>query len=139
MIKKHSDDPDVAAAAGKAAQVVHRVLSDLPKAKTFDYGGHKLHLGEYGVCERCTSPIAEAQQATQKLLEEAERTTDDTIKEHLQEAAHLFMLEAKAAEVRAEFHNGHNSEPILNEVLGFIHDRNIHDSYDHSHDGRTGA
>jgi hypothetical protein len=133
MIRKHSDDPDVAEAARQAADVVKAVLAALPPASTFDYGGHNLTLGEYDVCVRCTTPLAEAQQATRALLDEADKTTDDTIKEHIQEAAHLFMLEAKAAEIRAEFHNGHESEAILNSVLGFIYDRSIHDSYDHNH------
>jgi len=138
MIRKHSDDPDVAAAAHQAADIIQDVLGKLQPAQTFDYGGHSLSLGEYGVCTRCTSPIAEAQQASQALLDKAEEATDDTIKEHLQEAAHLFMLEAKAAEIRAEFHNGHGSEPIVNALLAFIYDRNIHDSYDHNH-GQGGA
>jgi len=133
MIRKHSDDPDVAAAARQAADIVQKVLGGLPPAKTFDYGGHTLTLGEYGVCARCTAPLAEAQQASQALLEAAEKTDNDTVREHLHEAAHLFMLEAKAAELRAEFHNGHNSEPIVNAVLGFIYNRSIHDSYDHNH------
>lgn len=133
MIRTHSDDPDVAAAAQRAAGVVEDILRQLPPATTFDYGGHNLKIGEYDVCTRCTMPIAEAQQASRALLEAAEQTDDDTIKEHLQEAAHLCMLEAKAAELRAEFHNGQGSEPIVNSILGFIHTREIHDSYDHSH------
>jgi hypothetical protein len=133
MIRKHSDDPDVAEAARQAADVVKTVLAAQLPARTFDYGGHNLSLGEYEVCTRCTAPIAEAQQATKALLEAAEKIEDSTIKEHLREAAHLFMLEAKAAEIRAEFHNGHESEAILNSVLGFIYDRGIHDSYDHNH------
>jgi hypothetical protein len=133
MIRKHSDDPDVAAAAQQAAAVVQDILQNMPPAQTFDYGGHNLNLGEYDVCTRCTVPIAEAQQASRVLLETADKTDDAIVKEHLQEAAHLFMLEAKTAEVRAEFHNGHGSEPILNSILGFIYDRTIHDSYDHHH------
>jgi G:T/U-mismatch repair DNA glycosylase len=133
MIRKHSDDPDVAQAARDAADIVQAVLAALPPADTFDYGGHNLSLGEYGMCTRCTKPISEAQQASRALLEKAEDVDDETVKEHVQEAAHLFMLEAKAAELRAEFHNGHGSEPILNHILGFIYDREIHDSYDHNH------
>ncbi|HJQ07941.1 MAG TPA: hypothetical protein VJ836_00495 [Candidatus Saccharimonadales bacterium] len=133
MIKKHSDDPDVATAARHALQIVRQVLSNLPKAETFDYGGHNLTLGEYGVCIRCTAPIAEAQQANQKLLASAERATDPVVKEHLELAAKLFDLEAQAAEVRAELHNGHGSENIVNALLGFMYSRNINDSYDHSH------
>ena len=133
MIRKHSDDPDVAAAAQQAAGIVQDILQHLPPAQSFDYGGHNLNLGEYGVCTRCTVPIAEAQQARRALLDTADTTDDATVKEHLQEAAHVFMLEAKAAELRAEFHNGQASEGILNSILGFMYDRNIHDSYDHNH------
>ncbi len=133
MIRKHSEDPDVAAAAHQAADIVQEVLGALPPADSFDYGGHTLTLGEYSVCTRCTAPLAEAQQASRALLEAAEQAEDGTVREHLLEAAHLFMLEAKAAEIRAEFHNGHQSEPILNAVLGFIYNRSIHDSYDHNH------
>lgn len=133
MIKKYSDDPDVEAAAKQALAVVRQVLAGLPAAETFDYGGHILHIGEYDVCTRCTGPIAEAQQAYRKLLETAESTKDETVAEHIQLAAELFLLEAEAAQIRAEFHNGHSSETILNEILGFIYKRNIHDSYDHSH------
>jgi len=133
MIRTHSDDPDVAAAAQQAAAVVEETLQKLPPAQTFDYGGHNLTLGEYEVCTRCTTPVAEAQQASRALLEVAEKTPDELVREHLQEAAHLFMLEAKAAEVRAEFHNGQGSEGIVNSVLSFLYNRNIHDSYDHHH------
>jgi len=133
MIHTHSDDPDVEAAAAKAAALITQALDDLPQAETFDYGGHVLHLGEYGVCVRCTSPIAEAQQAQQKLLETAATVTDTTIKEHVELAAELFRLEAAAAAIRAELHNGQGSEPIINALLGFMYDRGVHDDYDHTH------
>lgn len=135
MIKTHSDDPDVAAAAGRAASIVARVLGDLPQAKAFDYGGHHLRLGEYDVCNRCTMPIAEAQAAEAALRDQAEQTEDEEVRAHINLAADLFHLEAEAAVVRAELHNGQNSEKILNEVLGFVYNRNIHDSYDHAHHG----
>jgi hypothetical protein len=135
MIKKHSDDPDVESAAHEAAAVVRRVLHNLPPAKTFDYGGHRLNLDEYGMCTRCTSPIAEAQQAHDLLLTAARGIVDPTVKEHVALAAELFRLEAQAAVVRAELHSGHGSEGIVNEALGFIHHRSIGDNYDHSHHG----
>jgi hypothetical protein len=135
MIRTQSDDPDVAAAANEAHAVVQRVLSELSPAKSFDYGGHDLQVGEYGVCERCTVPIAEAQAAHQKLVEAAEQVADPTVKEHVELAAELFRLEAEAAKIRAEFHNGQGAEKILNEILGFLYTRNIHDSYDHNHQG----
>jgi propanediol dehydratase small subunit len=135
MIQPHSDDPNVAAAAHAALKVVQGVLGELPKATTFDYGGHSMHIGDYGVCERCTSPIAEAQQASVKLLEKAGTLEDDVVKEHVQLAAQLLRLEAEAAQIRAELHNGHGSEPILNALLGFIYDRKIQDDYHHSHGG----
>ena len=133
MIKKHSDDPDVAAAAKQALAIVQDILADLPRAETFDYGGHILRIGEYDVCDTCTVPIAEAQQASQALLDKADETEDDTIKEHLALAAQLFKLEAEAAVVRAEFHNGVGTEPILNHLLGYQYERSIHDDYHHSH------
>jgi hypothetical protein len=133
MIKKHSDDPDARAAAHTAADIVARALKDLPKADEYDYAGHEMHLGDYGVCERCTSPIAEAQQAGIALATAAEKETDPLVTEHLSLAVELFSLEARAAEIRAELHNGQGSEAILNTVLAFLYERNIQDSYDHSH------
>jgi hypothetical protein len=133
VIKKQSDDPDVAHAAQRALQIVQAILSQLPKAESFDYGGHQLHIGEYEVCAVCTSPIAEAQQANLALVKKAEQEQDNVIKEHLMLAAQLFKLEAEAAIVRAEFHNGMGTEPILNTILGFQYDRSIHDDYHHSH------
>jgi hypothetical protein len=135
MIQKQSDDPDIEAAAHEALEVVQRTLSGLPKAETFDYGGHNLKLGEYGLCVRCTSPIAEAQQAHKKLLEAAERITDQTVKEHVVLAASLFEVEAEAAKIRAELHNGRGTEKLLNALLGFLYDRDVHDDYEHSHSG----
>ena len=135
MIKKHSDDPDVEAAAHQALGIIKEVLAGLPKAETFDYGGHNLRLGEYDVCTRCTVPIAEAQQAAQRLAERADAEEDGTVKEHLELAAELFRLEGAAAEVRAELHNGRGSEKILNSLLGYLYDRGVHDSYDHTHNG----
>jgi RNA polymerase-binding transcription factor DksA len=134
MIKTHSDDPDVAAAAARASEIVKQVLGALPPAETYDYGGHNLHIGEYNVCERCSRPIAEAQQAAKVLVEAGVNSNEDEeVREHLQLAADLFQKEADAALVRAELHNGENSEGILNQVLGFIYDRHIGDSYDHTH------
>lgn len=135
MIKPHSDDPDVAAAAQKAAEIVEGILDKLPKAETFDYGGHYMRLGEYGVCTRCTSPIAEAQQAEHALREAADHQEDEEVKSHILMAADYLRLESEAAIIRAELHNGQNSEKIINKLLAFTHDRAIHDSYDHSHHG----
>jgi HEAT repeat protein len=133
MIKKQSDDPDVEHAAKTALAVVQEVLTALPKAEAFDYGGHELHIGDYEVCGICTSPIAEAQQAHLALQKKADEEQDSVIKEHLMLAAKLFKLEAEEAIVRAEFHNGISTEPILNIILGYIYDRSIHDEYKHSH------
>jgi tRNA/tmRNA/rRNA uracil-C5-methylase (TrmA/RlmC/RlmD family) len=134
MIQTHSNDPDVAEAANVAAEIVEKALAKLPKASSFDYGGHILHLGDYNLCLRCSTPIAEAQQAAEKLSKIAESLEDETVKEHLELAVQLFKSEAEAARIRAEFHNGHGSEKILNIMLGFMHERQINDSYDHSHD-----
>jgi hypothetical protein len=133
MIKQHSDDPDVEAAANKALKLIQKALADLPEAKTFDYGGHILHLGEYDVCKTCTSPIAEAQQAANTVAELAANEHDETVKEHLEIAAQLFRTEAEAAIIRAELHNGRGSEKILNTVLGYLYDHQVHDEYKHSH------
>lgn len=133
MIKPHSDDPDVAEAAAKAYDIIQEVLTKLPKAETFDYGGHDLRLGEYDVCTRCTSPIAEAQAARDALRDRAENESDETIREHLEVAAELFNVESEAAIIRAELHNGQNTEKILNGLLGYMYDRKVQDSYDHSH------
>jgi hypothetical protein len=69
------------------------------------------------------------------LLDKAATTADTVVKEHIELAAKLLQLEADAAEVRAELHNGQGSEQILNSLLAFIHERTIHDTYDHSHHG----
>lgn len=135
MIKTHSDDPDVAEAAHKALNLINEVLTALPKAETFDYGGHTLNLGEYDVCTFCTTPIAEAQAAERALRERAEQLDDKTVAEHLALAADLFKAEAQAAVVRAEFHNGHGTEGILNRLLGYEYERHIGDTYQHSHHG----
>lgn len=135
MIKTHSDDPDVEAAAHRAAEIVQQVLRELPQAETFDYGGHNLHLGEYEVCTRCTAPIAEAQAAGLTLQRKAHAEKDPVVAEHLALAARLFRLEGDIAAIRAELHNGQGSERILNELLAFTHERQIHDSFDHSHHG----
>jgi hypothetical protein len=137
MIKTHSDDPDVAAAAREAAEIVQRVLRGLGAAETYDYGGHQLRLGEYDTCIRCTGPIAEAQQAEQALRKAAEDLENEEVKEHVELAAELFRLEGEAAKIRAELHNGQDSELVVNELLAFIHDHNIGDSYDHTHHGGT--
>ncbi len=135
MIKKHSDDPDVAQAAAAALDIINEVLGKLPKADSFDYGGHQLHLGDYDVCLHCTGPIAEAQAARDALAKKAGSLEDPVLKEHLQLAAELFRLEAEAAVVRAEFHNGFGTEQILNRLLGFQYERHIGDDYQHSHHG----
>jgi hypothetical protein len=135
MIKTHSDDPDVAAAASEALSIIQNTIQKLPKAEGFDYGGHQLRLGEYGVCERCTVPIAEAQAAEATLRTEMELIDDEVVKEHLELAAKLLHLEAEAAIVRAEFHNGHGTEEILNKLLGFMYERHIGEEYQHSHHG----
>jgi hypothetical protein len=133
MIKQHSDDPDVAAAAAHAESIIQGVLHQLPVAESFDYGGHYIKLSDYNMCPRCTSSIAESQQAEKALRERAAAEQDGTVREHIELAAELLHLEATAAIIRAEMHSGHGSEPIINALLAFIHERNIHDSYDHSH------
>jgi len=135
MIKTHSDDPDIADAAAKALNIITRTLGSLPQASEFDYGGHSLHIGEYDVCQQCTTPIAEAQAAEKALRARAETLDDDTIKEHVTLAADLFQKEAEAAIIRADLHNGHSTEPILNKLLGHLYERHIGDDYQHSHHG----
>ncbi|MDB5175166.1 MAG: hypothetical protein JWM81_24 [Candidatus Saccharibacteria bacterium] len=133
MIKQQSDDPNVAEAAKDALAIVQSVLAELSKATTYDYGGHILQLGDYDVCTTCTGPIAEAQQASKALEKKAAEIDDPVIVEHIKLAAELLRLEADAAVVRAEFHNGIGTEPILNVLLGFQHQRAIYDDYQHSH------
>jgi hypothetical protein len=133
MIRTHSDDPDVAAAAAEAAVIVRGVLAGLQPATSFDYGGHILEIGQYGVCTRCTQPIADAQVAARALLDKADSLEDDLVAEHVELAGELMKLEAHAAEIRAELHNGANSEPIIDALLGHIHDHAIHDTYEHNH------
>lgn len=133
MIKTHSNDPDVAQAADLAHGIIKDLLTTLPKANSFDYGGHILNIGDYDVCARCTTPIAEAQAAEAALRAKASQLEDETVREHLILAAELFRLEAEAAIVRAEFHNGYGTEQILNHLLGFQYDRHIGDDYQHSH------
>ena len=135
MIRPHSDDPDVLQAAHLAADIIAAILNNLPPAETFDYGGHELQIGQYDVCARCTKPIAEAQAAEQALRDMASQLEDDTIREHVELAAELFRTEGAAAVIRAQFHNGHGTEKILNRLLGFQHDRQINDDYQHSHAG----
>jgi hypothetical protein len=139
MIQPHSDDPDVAHAAGEAMKIIEKTVASLPTATGFDYGGHQMHLGDYGVCERCTSPIAEAQAAEAVLRTEMELVDDETIREHLELAAKLFRAEAEAATLRAELHNGHNTEPILDRILGFLYDRQVGDDYQHHHGNQQGG
>lgn len=134
MIKKHSDDPDVAKAAKKALKIVQTTLAKLPAATEYDYGGHEMRLGEYDMCAACTVPIAEAQQAHRAIEQAASEAADAVVKEHLELAAELLRVEAAAATIRAQLHNGHSSEPILNELLGYMHNRNIGDNYDHNHE-----
>ncbi len=137
MIKKQSDDPNVVLAAQQALNIIKLVLAKVPVAETYDYGGHYLKLGEYGVCERCTSSIAEAQQASKALLMNSNKVEDPVVREHLELAAKLFYLEAQIAVIRAEFHNGQGTEEILNTILGFEYDRKIHDDYLHSHESKV--
>ena len=133
MIKKHSDDPDVKLAAAQSHEIITEILSKLPQATSYDYGGQDLEVGEYEVCKHCTIAIAEAQQA-QKVIEQASDATDDPlIKEHLDIVAKLFKQEADAAVIRAELHNGKGTEAILNTILRYNYDRNINESYQHSH------
>jgi hypothetical protein len=133
MIKKHSDDPNVEHAATQALSIIKTVLESLPPASSFDYGGHTLKIGEYDVCATCTKPIAEAQQANDALLKQAGEIDDATVKEHVEVAAQLFRTEAEAAVIRAELHNGFGTEKILNFILGFQYEHDIHDDYHHSH------
>ena len=62
-----------------------------------------------------------------------ETLDDPVVKEHVTLAAQLFEKEAEAATIRAEFHNGHETEAILNALLGFHYERNIGETYEHSH------
>jgi hypothetical protein len=135
MIKTQSEDPDVQQAAKSALDIINDVLAILPKAETFDYGGHTLKINEYGVCDACTIPIAEAQAADKALHDRAESEKDETIKEHLDIAAQFYHLESEAAILRAELHNGFGTEQILNRLLGYAYDRHIGEDYHHSHHG----
>lgn len=133
MIKKQSDDPDVVHAATQAYELINTTLNNLPKATTFDYGGHVLNIGDYDVCTYCTTAIAEAQQARVAIDKLSFDTEDLNLKEHFDIVSELFKTEAASATIRAQLHNGHNTENILNTVLRFNYDRNINDSYKHSH------
>jgi hypothetical protein len=135
VINKQSNDPDVALAAKQALEIINSELDKLPVAESFDYGGHMLKIGEYGVCEVCTRPIAEAQQAHDALMKSVEKLDDPEIREHIELAAELFKLESDAAVIRAELHNGLGSEKIIDRLNGFKHDRKISDDYNHSHQG----
>jgi hypothetical protein len=137
MIQKHSDDPNVEAAARHALGIITAVLAELPKAERFDYAGQQLALGEYDVCTTCTTAIAEAQQAEQSLKAAAKTLDDPVVKEHVLLAAQLYEKEAQTATIRAEFHNGHDTEPILNALLGFAYERGIGETYEHSHRGSS--
>jgi hypothetical protein len=134
-IQKQSVDPDVEAAATTALDVIDEVLTGLKQAETFDYGGHMMRIGEYGVCPQCTSPIAEAQQAQFALQHRAEKIDDPAVREHVDLASELMKREAEAAIIRAELHNGLGSEKIIDHLNKFKHDRHIHDEYSHSHHG----
>jgi hypothetical protein len=138
MIKTQSEDPDVRQAAKDALVIINEVLGSLPKAEVFDYGGHNLKIGEYGVCTACTTPIAEAQAAEHALLERAKATEDETVREHIEVAAQLFHADAELATLRAELHNGDGTEDILNRVLGFAYEHHIREDYQHSHHGGKG-
>lgn len=134
-IQESSFDPDVEAAAGQALEIIDEVLGGLKQAETFDYGGHMLRIGEYGVCPQCTMPIAEAQQAQFALLHRAEKIDDSAVREHVDLASELMKKEAEAAVIRAELHNGQGSEKIIDNLNKFKHERHIHDEYSHSHTG----
>ena len=135
MVGKQSNDSDVTKAAEKALQIIDETLSELPAAKSYDYGGHILAIGEYDVCTLCTKPIAEAQSAYDALEMRAAHTDDTEIKEHIEMAAELFKKEAETAVIRAELHNGRGSEKIIDHINGFLHDHNVRDDYNHSHNG----
>ena len=135
MIQSQSIDPDVAAAAGQALEIIDSELGKLPVAQSFDYGGHILNIGDYDVCEVCTRPIAEAQQAHDVLAKRAEETDDPAIREHIAIAANLLKAEADAATIRAQLHNGLGSEKIIDRLNGFKHDRGIYDDFSHTHHG----
>jgi hypothetical protein len=135
MIKTQSEDPDVLAAAKAALNILNEILGSLPKAETYDYGGHTLKVGEYGVCTACTTPIAEAQAAEKAIRDKAESVEDETVKEHLDIAAQFFHAETEIATLRAELHNGTGSEELLNRLLGYAYDRHIGEDYHHSHHG----
>jgi len=135
MIKERSDDPDVAHAAATAAEIIENTLKELPVAESFDYGGHIMKIGEYDVCEECTRPIAEAQAAHDALEMRAAHTDNPEVRAHIDLAASLFKLEAEAAIIRAELHNGKGSERIIDRINGFLYERNIKDRYEHSHHG----
>lgn len=139
MIQTHSDDPDVGAAAQTALRIIQKTLGALPPATTYDYGGHEIQIGEYDVCTVCATPIAEAQQAFSGLEKAAAETDDETVREHIRLAAEFFRLEAEAAIIRAELHNGQGTEPIVNALLGYQFARGIHDDYHHSHHGGAAA
>lgn len=133
MINKQSDDPNVEEAASHAEAIINEILNNLRPADSYDYGGHYLKVGEYDVCEYCTKAIAEAQQAHTALAEKVKSIVDPVVKEHLVVVSELFKQEAGLAILRAELHNGHGTERILNRVLEFDYDRNINESYEHSH------
>lgn len=134
-IQKSSIDPDIEAAASAAIDVINEVLVGLKPAETFDYGGHMMRIGEYGVCPQCTSPIAEAQQVQFALMHRAEKIEDAAVREHVDLASELMRKEAEAAIIRAELHNGQGSEKIIDSLNKFKHERHIHDEYSHSHHG----
>lgn len=136
MTNKYSEQTKITAAAKEAAEIVKQVLKTLSAAKTFDYGGHELKLGDFDMCVECTRSIAEAQQSYAALMKKTKTLEDETVKEHVELAAELMKLEADAAVIRAELHSGHGSEPIINELLGFIYNRNIHDKPEHFHQGK---
>lgn len=133
MINDRSMDPDVARAAKQALAIINETLGQLPRAETFDYGGHMLRVGEYDMCQECTRPIAEAQAAHIMLQQRSESITDPEIREHIDLAAELLHIEAQAAIIRAELHNGLGSEAIIDRLNGFKHERGIGDNYNHSH------
>lgn len=128
---------DVARAAQQAQALIKQALEKLPKATEYDYGGHQLAVSQYKVCQRCTAAIAEAQQAYYAIRTLTNEAADGLIKEHLDIAADVMQAEAEIAKKRAMLHGGQSSEGILNVLLEFIHQRNIHDAYDHSHEANS--
>ncbi len=127
------DNQLVVQAAQHAESLIRKELASLPQATKYAYGGHDMVVTDYKSCQNCTLAIAEAQQAYLAIYALAHDSDDQLVKQHLDLAASLLEAEAEIARMRAMLHGGKASEGILNALLEFIHDRNIHDSYEHSH------